>query len=233
MKFGNIFSRSHNTPPSNPQPPYIPDDYTSEYRFDFDISPGMKARLMSAINNQISKHILQFSRSVMSPSMFADLPRLNYYINGNLITARGSEEQSVINYSNQIMEPQNHWIQENIGTLSSFLHQGIFADFFIVADPWITLTGQRWPIRLVSLDSRTSEVDFHISSAGIIKVICQSKVRNVVLHGEKYVIADSEKSNFSLQLSFRAFNLGGVCKVGSLGHGVDHCRLHVCGEGLM
>ncbi|QLK61714.1 hypothetical protein GE278_13420 [Enterobacteriaceae bacterium Kacie_13] len=233
MKFGNLFSRNHQLTSSNQHPPLFADNYQSDYTFDMDISSEITRRLLIIINDNINKDVSQFGVSVMNPSMLADLSRMNYYINSNKISVPGVETASKINYSTHIMEPKNHWIQENIGSLSSFLHQGIFADFFGAAGPWKSTNNQIWEIAMVSLDRNNTENDFYISNTGVIKIISQARVKNVMLRKGGIVLADARKSYFSLQLSFRVIHIHGKCRVTSLSQGVDHCRLHICGQGLM
>lgn len=232
MKFGKIFSRNPQATSSTLQPAGLMDDYQSEYTFDKLISSEIAARLLTTINSNIAIDVARYGASVMNPSMELDLSRMNYYINGEKISVPGAEYESKINYSTHIMEPQNHWIQEHIGTLSSFLHQGIFPDFFGAAGLWTSTSGKVWDIRMVSLNRAKTQNDFYISNTGVIKIISQAQVKNVILNKVGIVVADVTKSYFSLQLSFRIIKDSGKCQVTAIGQDADYCRLHVCGNGL-
>lgn len=233
MRFTDLFRTSSKTPPPQYNNLNSNINRSSEYIFDLSINQEIERKLLKTINNNISSDVTKHGSSVMNHSMQVDIPRMNYYINGQKISVPGSEQESIVNYSNIIMRPENQWIQENIGALSSFMHQGIFPDFFGAVDSWTASNGEIWNIEMITLDRNHTENDFYISSSGIVKIISQAKVKNVMLKGGDFVLADVNNSHFSLQLSFCVVKNNGRCMVTPLMQGSDRCRLKVKKTGMM
>jgi hypothetical protein len=169
----------------------------------------------------------------MNPSMLADLSRMNYFIDNKKISVPGNEIQSKINFSAQIIESKNQWIQEHIGSLSSFLHQGIFPDFFGAVDNWKASDGSKLEIAMVSLDRNKTNTSFYISSTGMIKLISQANISNIILRNSDIIMVDKERSQFNLQLSFRAVAMPDKCLITTQGNGADGSRMTLHGMELL
>lgn len=198
-----------------------------------NISSEITCRLYNTINQNIDRDIRRFGKSVMNPSMLADLSRMNYFIDNKKISVPGNEIQSKINFSAQIIESKNQWIQEHIGSLSSFLHQGIFPDFFGAVDNWKASDGSKLEIAMVSLDRNKTNTSFYISSTGMIKLISQANISNIILRNNDIIMADKERSQFNLQLSFRAVAMPDKCLITTQGNGADGCRMTLHGMELL
>lgn len=198
-----------------------------------NISSEITCRLYNTINQNIDRDIRRFGKSVMNPSMLADLSRMNYFIDNKKISVPGNEIQSKINFSAQIIESKNQWIQEHIGSLSSFLHQGIFPDFFGAVYNWKASDGSKLEIAMVSLDRNKTNTSFYISSTGMIKLISQANISNIILRNNDIIMVDKERSQFNLQLSFRAVAMPDKCLITTQGNGADGCRMTLHGMELL
>lgn len=198
-----------------------------------NISSEITCRLYNTINQNIDRDIRRFGKSVMNPSMLADLSRMNYFIDNKKISVPGNEIQSKINFSAQIIESKNQWIQEHIGSLSSFLHQGIFPDFFGAVDNWKASDGSKLEIAMVSLDRNKTNTSFYISSTGMIKLISQANISNIILRNNDIIMVDKERSQFNLQLSFRAVAMPDKCLITTQGNGADGSRMTLHGMELL
>jgi len=198
-----------------------------------NISSEITCRLYNTINQNIDRDIRRFGKSVMNPSMLADLSRMNYFIDNKKISVPGNEIQSKINFSAQIIESKNQWIQEHIGSLSSFLHQGIFPDFFGAVDNWKASDGSKLEIAMVSLDRNKTNTSFYISSTGMIKLISQANISNIILRNNDIIMVDKERSQFNLQLSFRAVAMPDKCLITTQGNAADGCRMTLHGMELL
>jgi len=198
-----------------------------------NISSEITCRLYNTINQNIDRDIRRFGKSLMNPSMLADLSRMNYFIDNKKISVPGNEIQSKINFSAQIIESKNQWIQEHIGSLSSFLHQGIFPDFFGAVDNWKASDGSKLEIAMVSLDRNKTNTSFYISSTGMIKLISQANISNIILRNSDIIMVDKERSQFNLQLSFRAVAMPDKCLITTQGNGADGCRMTLHGMELL
>ena len=197
----------------------------SELYLDRNISPEIARDLYDTINQNIDRDIRKFGNSVMNPSMLADISRMNYFINNQKISVPGNEIQSKINFSNQTMEPANHWIQEHIGSLSSFLHQGIFPDFFGAVDHWKASDNSKWEIAMVSLDRNKTDTRFYIYNTGMIKLVTHANIINVILKNNDIMMVDKDRSMFTLQLSFRAVVMPEKCLITSQGNEADGSKM--------
>jgi hypothetical protein len=71
----------------------------------------------------------------MNPSMLADFSRMSYFIDNKKYPFLVMIFNLKLTFPLRSLNPNIQWIQEYIGSLSSFLHQGIFPDFFVL---WIT-----------------------------------------------------------------------------------------------
>ncbi|MBU9855086.1 hypothetical protein [Rahnella bonaserana] len=220
-------------PSCSSHPHHKPEAKKTELYINRNISPEITRRLYDTINNNIDRDIRKFGKSAMNPSMLADLSRMNYFIDNKKISVPGNEIQSKINFSTQIIEPKNQWIQEYIGSLSSFLHQGIFPDFFGAVDNWKASDGSKWEIAMVSLDRKRTDTSFYISSTGMIKLITQAHISNLILKNNDIIMVDKNRSQFNLQLSFRAVTLPHKCLVTTQGNGADGCRMALHGMELL
>lgn len=198
-----------------------------------NISSEITCRLYNTINQNIDRDIRRFGKSVMNPSMLADLSRMNYFIDNKKISVSGNEIQSKINFSAQIIESKNQWIQEHIGSLSSFLHQGIFPDFFGAVDNWKASDGSKLEIAMVSLDRNKTNTSFYISSTGMIKLISQANISNIILRNNDIIMVDKERSQFNLQLSFQAVAMPDKCLITTQGNAADGCRMTLHGMELL
>jgi len=198
-----------------------------------NISSEITCRLYNTINQNIDRDIRRFGKSVMNPSMLADLSRMDYFIDNKKISVPGNEIQSKINFSAQIIESKNQWIQEHIGSLSSFLHQGIFPDFFGAVDNWKASDGSKLEIAMVSLDRNKTNTSFYISSTGMIKLISQANISNIILRNNDIIMMDKERSQFNLQLSFRAVAMPDKCLITTQGNAADGCRMTLHGMELL
>lgn len=198
-----------------------------------DISSEITCRLYNTINQNIDRDIRRFGKSVMNPSMLADLSRMNYFIDNKKISVPGNEIQSKINFSTQIVESKNQWIQKHIGSLSSFLHQGIFPDFFGAVDNWKASDGSKLEIAMVSLDRNKTNTTFYISSTGMIKLISQANISNIILRNNDIIMVDKERSQFNLQLSFRAVAMPDKCLITTQGNAADGSRMTLHGMELL
>lgn len=190
-----------------------------------NISPEITHKLFNTINGNIAKDISKFGKSVMNPSMLADISRMHYYINNKKISVPGNEIKSKLNLSAQILEPQNEWIQEHIGSLSSFLHQGIFPDFFGAVDDWKASDSTKWKIAMVSLDRNKTDTRFYISSNGMIRLITQANITNIILRNNDILMVDKNRSIFTLQLSFRAVKMPDRCIITTQGNEADGSQM--------
>ncbi|RJT56514.1 hypothetical protein CKQ54_10980 [Rahnella variigena] len=205
----------------------------TELHISRNLSAEITRRLYDTINKNIDRDIRRFGKSAMNSSMLADLSRMNYYIDNKKISIPGNETQSKINFSTQIIEPKNQWIQEHIGSLSSFLHQGIFPDFFGAVDNWKASDGSKWEIAMVSLDRNRTDTRFYISSTGMIKLISQANISNIILRNNDIIMVDKKRSLFNLQLSFRAVAMPEKCLITTQGNAADGCRMELHGMELL
>ncbi len=230
FKKKNELTKAHTFPR---HPLQKPEAKKTDLYISRNISSEITCRLYNTINQNIDRDIRRFGKSVMNPSMLADLSRMNYFIDNKKISVPGNEIQSKINFSAQIIESKNQWIQEHIGSLSSFLHQGIFPDFFGAVDNWKASDGSKLEIAMVSLDRNKTNTSFYISSTGMIKLISQANISNIILRNSDIIMVDKERSQFNLQLSFRAVAMPDKCLITTQGNGADGSRMTLHGMELL
>ncbi|WP_258989246.1 hypothetical protein [Scandinavium hiltneri] len=136
-------------------------------------------------------------------TMYADLPRMNYYIDNVLISVPGNKEASYHNLIRATSTPGHQWIQEKIRAISTFLHQAIFIDVYNSIPEWKCDRGEPWHINLVSLDNARTSNNFFISSSGEIKFICIANVCNIMFTDGTFRETVRNTSKISLQYTFR------------------------------
>ena len=86
---------------------------------------------------------------------------------------------------------------------------------------------------MVSLDRNRTDTSFYISSTGMIKLITQAHISNLILKNNDIIMVDKNRSQFNLQLSFRAVTLPHKCLVTTQGNGADGCRMALHGMELL
>ncbi|WP_174635191.1 hypothetical protein [Yersinia thracica] len=182
-------------------------------------------KLSMLINDSIREYTSNNSRGVMCRSMHVDLPRMDYYIDNHMISIPGNIEAS---YNKFIEQGGKEWANDYVGSISAFLHQGIFVDIFKAIPYWKDSNECRWDIIMASHDRLNCSNTFHINKDGSIKIISQSHVSNIILNDNNIVLTKSSKSFFSLQISLVCVkNIGGHCLVMTAGDSTDRATLQL------
>lgn len=86
---------------------------------------------------------------------------------------------------------------------------------------------------MVSLDRNRTDTRFYISSTGMIKLISQANISNIILRNNDIIMVDKKRSQFNLQLSFRAVAMPEKCLITTQGNAADGCRMELHGMELL
>ncbi|YCI28799.1 hypothetical protein M1E08_18300 [Erwinia sp. PK3-005] len=190
---------------------------------------------LRVVNHNIVSNTSSFSRGKMLEAMQKDLPRMEYYIEGRPVSAPGNLERSLANF-HQIINGNASllWLNHYIDSVSAFLHQGIFVDICESIPWWEDDHGERWDIRMISLDQKRSQNAFDINCHGYIKITAQSSVTNLILKNGDIILTDRRASLLQLQVTLLMMKGGnGSCMVANALNGADRAILKISCQGKM
>lgn len=191
--------------------------------------------LVSVINKNIDLNTSNRTRGEMHSAMEIDLSRMAYYVDGKYISAPGDREKSLANFNHITRSDASlSWLPKYIDSVSAFLHQGIFVDIFESVPTWQDEQGKHWDIQMVSLNQSATNNSFYINRHGVIKVIVQSSVSNIILKNGDIILTDSKTSHLQMQLTLSTLkNADGSFIVSDALNKADHATLTVNCQKLM
>lgn len=200
-----------------------------------DFKSSFHKNLVSVINKNINLNTSKLTRGKMNSAMKIDLPRMNYHVDGKSVSAPGDMEKSLDNFQDITSRDASlSWLPKYIDSISAFLHQGIFVDIFESVPTWKDEQGKHWDIQMVSLNQSATNNSFYINRHGVIKVIVQSNVSNIILKNGDIVLTDSKTSHLQMQLTLSILkNADGSCKVSDALNKADHAVLTVNCQKIM
>lgn len=211
------------------------DAYLGERTITALLNSDFNKNFLTTINQNITTNTSVSTRNVMCQAMEKDLPRMEYYIEGKYVSAPGNIEKSLANFHRIIHDDASLlWLQQYIDSVSAFLHQGIFVDICESIPWWQDNLGARWDIQMISLNQLRSKNAFHINRHGVIKVIAQSSVSNLILKSGEIILTDSKESHLQMQVTLAMLKGGnGICMASNALNMADHAILTVKCQGKM
>lgn len=200
-----------------------------------DFESNFQKNLVSVINKNIDLNSSTLTRGKMHSSMEADLSRMEYFVGGKYISVPGDQKKSLANFNHITRSDASlSWLPKYIDSVSSFLHQGIFVDIFESVPTWTDEQGRNWDIQMVSLNQSATKNSFYIDRHGVIKVIVQSGVNNIMLKNGDIILTDSKTSHLQMQLTLSTLkNADGSFMVSDALNKADHATLTVNGQKMM
>ncbi|MDR7343512.1 hypothetical protein J2X14_001924 [Pantoea alhagi] len=213
----------------------LSDIYCGKKTINAQFGSAFSKNLVSVVNNNIKMNTSESTRGKMHPAMINDLHRMKYYVDGKAVSAPGNMDKSLANFNNITHSDASlAWLPQYIDSLSAFLHQGIFVDIFESVPTWQDEQGKSWDIQMISLDSQKTSNSFYINRHGVIKVIVQSGVSNLILKSGEIIKADSKDSHLQMQLTLSTLkNADGSFIVSDALNKADHAVLTVNCQDIM
>ncbi|MCW6568118.1 hypothetical protein [Yersinia ruckeri] len=175
------------------------------------INDGTMNEMLKIINQGVkellsSKNIYQYDAI---DEIKPDMPRMNYYINNELISVPGDIDNTLENYKSQISRESNSHIRNNMAAISSFANQGIFMIFYEAMSNLIVNDSGEKKIVCLTLDPGSCKNDFYFFSDGRITFHSEAGIKNAMLQDRNLLqgevlhrITDHKESHLSLNLSF-------------------------------
>lgn len=213
----------------------LSDIYSGKKTINAQFKSDFNKNLVRVINQNIELNTSNRTRGKIFHQMKKDLPRMEYYVDGKYVSAPGSVEKSLANFHDiTSRETSLSWLPQYIDSISAFLHQGIFVDIFESVPTWQDEQGKSWDIQMISLDSQKTSNSFYINRHGVIKVIVQSGVSNLILKSGEIIKADSKDSHLQMQLTLSTLkNADGSFIVSDALNKADHAVLTVNCQDIM
>ena len=151
----------------------------------------------------VDEERLEFRRERINDCMILDLPRLKYYVDGELVSVPGDTEKSLLNLQKLLLKNHCIWFIQYLEELSSILHQGIMRSIYeakkLTANPsW----HHKYNLNIELLTHATggNGVAFCILPEKKIVIAVASSISNILMGGGVMVVTDSSKSRFETSI---------------------------------